>query len=179
MRSPTASIVASRFRLHKSGEEPHGRLLAMLCARSTPLLQPRYMVYFRSRSKSFGVNQQPHVHSRGFSVHSITYPLPLLARVLFFCFFPKKTKKKVDVPPWEAALMSSSKSNKEKKKEEAAKRQAKEEEARKVGAVRACACTCACTRLPVMFLRACDKSLERSSAIRLAAPPARRSCADC
>ncbi|CBJ27466.1 conserved unknown protein [Ectocarpus siliculosus] len=48
-----------------------------------------------------------------------------------------KTKKKVDVPPWEAALMSSSVSNKEKKRQEAAKRQAQAEEARKAKAERA------------------------------------------
>eukprot|EP00752_Nemacystus_decipiens_P014372 g12784.t1 len=48
-----------------------------------------------------------------------------------------KTKKKVDIPPWEAALVSSSMSNKEKKRQEAAKRQAKEEEARKLKAERA------------------------------------------
>eukprot|EP00903_Cladosiphon_okamuranus_P019172 g17634.t1 len=48
-----------------------------------------------------------------------------------------KTKKKVDIPPWEAALVSSSISNKEKKRQEAAKRQAKEEEARKLKAERA------------------------------------------
>ncbi|CAM9524728.1 unnamed protein product, partial [Hapterophycus canaliculatus] len=48
-----------------------------------------------------------------------------------------KTKKKVEVPPWEAALMSSSTSNKEKKRQEAAKRQAEAEEARKAKAERA------------------------------------------
>lgn len=50
-----------------------------------------------------------------------------------------KTKKKVEVPPWEAALMSSAVSNKEKKRLEAAKRQAEAEAARKAKAERASA----------------------------------------
>eukprot|EP00904_Undaria_pinnatifida_P007736 jgi/Undpi1/4092/HiC_scaffold_16.g07459.m1 len=50
-----------------------------------------------------------------------------------------KTKKKVEVPPWEAALMTSAVSNKEKKRLEAAKRQAEAEEARKAKADRASA----------------------------------------